>query len=75
MADSFWRARVLESKTPEEALATLENDAGLSPARAIFAMRRYSPTLFVKWRTQKPAEPKYGGNARMQHFSFRDVHA
>ena len=73
MAEAFWKSQVLSCTTPEQALKLLENDAGLSGGRAILAMRRYSPALFIKWRTQKPPEPRYGGNARMSHFTFRNV--
>jgi hypothetical protein len=74
LQDTFWRSQVQACATPEQALKLLENDAGLSGGRAIMAMRRYSPALFIAWRTKRPAEPKYGGNVH-SHFAFRDVHA
>jgi hypothetical protein len=74
LQDTFWRSQVQSCTTPEQALKLLQDDAGLSPAKAIMTMRRYSSHLFIAWRTKKPPEPKYGGNVH-SHFAFRDVHA
>jgi len=68
--EMFWRTTVKGCSTPEAALETLQNDAGLSVGRAILKMREYNPALYIAWRKAKP-QFQPSKNPRMGHFTFR----
>jgi hypothetical protein len=74
MHDAYLRT-LLQGKSPEEKLAIIRNETGLKSGREVLKLRELDPAGYIALRMTKPPEPKYSGNARMQHFSFREVHA
>jgi hypothetical protein len=69
MQTQFWRAELKKCLTPEQALATLEKDAGLDRGRAIIQMRSFRPDLYNAWRV-KPPQFKPVKNAGLSRFNF-----
>ena len=69
MQNQFWRAEIKQCQTPEQALATLENFAGLDKGRAILQMRLFRPDLYNLWR-EKPPQFKSVENPGLSRFNF-----
>jgi hypothetical protein len=67
--NQFWRGELKKCRTPEQALTTLEQDAGLDRGRAILQMRSFRPDLYNAWRA-KPEHFKAAKNPGMSRFHF-----
>ena len=69
MQNQFWRSELRKCTTPDQALATLEKDAGLDRGRAILQMRSFRPDLYNAFRG-KPPQFKAVKNPGMERFNF-----
>jgi hypothetical protein len=74
MHDAYLR-ELIKGKSPYEKLAIIRRETGLTKGREVYKLRELDSTAINALSIAKQPEPKYGANARMSHFTFREVNA
>ena len=72
--DGYLRS-LIQGKSPYEKLAIITRETGLTKGREVYKLRALDSTAINALSIAKPPDPKYGANARMSHFTFREVNA